>query len=176
MFRLRRSPLGERCVTVSLIEPTPRTNQKSATVSKPSFFPRENAGRGISRRHFDVAVTNNLERQIEIESGDRAAIIPFGAEAQLPGQDCNCWIERFGLSALDAISGCQNGVALIFQKLCRMGNAVDCSFDPQNILFLRIFGSKDLACQCSRLGLALASEGVLARWCRLRLELAIPLE
>jgi len=59
-------------------------------------------------------------------------------------------------SALDAISGCQNSVALVFQKLCRMGNAVDRSFDPQNTLFLRIFGSKDLARQCSGLGLALA--------------------
>ena len=70
------------------------------------------------------------------------------------------WIERFGLSAFAAISGCQNGVALIFQKLCRIGNAVDCSFDPQSILFVRIFGSKDLARQCSRLVLALAGEGV----------------
>src|SRR5437868_13397981 len=41
-----------------------------------------------------------------------------------------------------------------------MRNAVDCSLDPQNTLFLRIFGSKDLARQRSRLGLALAGEGV----------------
>jgi len=58
------------------------------------------------------------------------------------------------------MSGFQKGVALVFQKLCRIGSAVDCSFDPQNTLFLRIFGSKDLARQCSRLGFALTGEGV----------------
>ena len=42
-----------------------------------------------------------------------------------------------------------------------MGSAVDCSFDPQNILFVRILWSKDLARQCSRLGLALAGEHIL---------------
>src|ERR1700745_2591688 len=41
-----------------------------------------------------------------------------------------------------------------------MGNAVDRSFDPQNTLFLRISGSKGLARECSRLGLALAGEVV----------------
>src|SRR4029077_16442873 len=65
------------------------------------FFPAKMQGAEFPRRDFDVAFTNNLERQIEIESGDRAAIIPLDAEAQIAGQDCDWWVERFGVSALD---------------------------------------------------------------------------
>ena len=115
----------------------------------------------LSRRHFDLAFTNNLERQIEIESGNGATVFPFGAEAQIPGQDGNWGIKSFRISAFTAMSGYQDRLAVVFEKLTRMYHAIDCSFDPQGILFVRISGSKDLARQCLRLGLTLAGQSVL---------------
>src|SRR5437762_1211596 len=113
------------------------------------------------RRHFDLAFTNNLERQNEIESGNRATVFPFGAEAQIPGQDGNWGIKSFRISAFTATSGCQDCLAVVFEKLCRMHHTIYCSFDPQSILLVRISGSKGLARQCLRLGLALAGQSVL---------------
>src|SRR5205823_11876631 len=79
----------------------------------------------FSRRHFDLAFTNNLERQIEIESGNRATVFPFGAEAQIPGQDGNWGIKSFRVSAFTAMSGYQDRLAVVFEKLTRMYHAID---------------------------------------------------
>src|SRR2546421_9008164 len=115
----------------------------------------------FSRRHFDLAFANYLQRQTEIESRNGAAIFPFRAEAQIPGQDYNWGIESFRVSSFATMSGCQDCLAVVFEKLRRMHHAIDRGFDPQSVLLIPISGREDLTRQCHGLGLSLARQGVL---------------
>ena len=118
-------------------------------------------GAEFSCRHFDFAFTDNFERQIKIESGDCATIIPFAPRssdhrARLLPVDQKSG-SRLGVTK----SGCQNGFAFVFQKLGRMGRAINRGFDSQDILLGWILGCEHLACQCSRSVLAFASQHIL---------------
>src|SRR5205823_7034118 len=90
-----------------------------------------------------------------------AAIFPFGAEVQVPRQDCDWWIECFCLPVFAAMSGYEDCLTVVFEKLSRMHHAIDCSFDPQSILVVCVSGSEYLARQYLWLGFALAGQRVL---------------
>lgn len=115
----------------------------------------------FSRRHFDFAFTDNFERQVKIESGDCATIIPLRPEVQITRQYCCRWIKSLGLAIGVTKSGCQNGFAFVFQKLGRMGRAINRGFDSQDILLGWSLCCEHLACQCSGSVLAFASQHIL---------------
>ena len=125
------------------------------------FFSAKMKGAEFSRRHFDLAFTDNFKRQVEIESGDWATIIPFRPKVQITGQDCYRRIKSLSVAIGVAKSVCQNGVPFVFQKLGRMGRAIDRSFDSQDILLGWILWCENLPRQCSGSVLAIASKHIL---------------
>src|SRR5205807_10574891 len=111
-------------------------------------------GAEFSRRHFNLAFTDNFERQVEVESGDGATVIPFRPEVQITGQDCYRRIKSLGLAIGVSKSGCQNGFAFVFQKLGRVDRAINRGFDSQGVLLGWVLWSENLPCQCSEIGRA----------------------
>src|SRR5205823_7873279 len=126
-----RSPLGDHLFDRADAAAKPEIGDGEQAVI---FFSVKMEGAEFSRRHFDLAFTDNFERQVEIESGDWSTIIPFRPEGQITGQDCYRRIKSLSLAIGVAKSGCQNGFAFVFQKLGRMSRTIDRGFDSQDIL------------------------------------------
>src|SRR5207248_4262421 len=118
-------------------------------------------GAEFSRRHLNLAFTDNFDRQVEVESGDWATVIPFRPDVQITGQDCYRRIKSLGLAIGVSKSGCQNGSAFVFQELGRMNRAVDRNFESQGIWLGRILRCENLARQRSRSLLAFPTQHAL---------------
>src|SRR5438067_11612881 len=91
-------------------------------------------GAEFSRRHLNLAFTDNFERQVEVESGDGATVIAFRAEVQITGQDGYRRIKSLGLAIGVWKSGCQNGFAFVFQKLGRVELCINGVCDSEGVL------------------------------------------